>query len=369
MCLILLTALSLGGVVPRSFPKLQREALVTLVKASAVFAAATSVSGAGAATTPRSCTCKSKDKGCTCVEEAGALALREQMDQISNGKSFYDPRNERIYNTQKKSFIPAHPEDYLEKELGNRNVVVIGEVHSNRCHHHAEFEMVRALHRRGGEFPRPGMAIGLECFYRQHQTALDNFVFLHGDMGTLKRETNWQNTWGYDLNYYSKIFQFAALNKIRLIGLNVPYQVVQLVSSSGFDDLPPSLKRLLPPLVLDNDKHRQQFVDAISGSLGHAADPGNMQRMYEAQTLWDEYMAESASSFVQKNPGQVLLVIAGIGHVQGRVGIPDRIAKRTGRAPFVVLPQQVDWTEGGLPNIREPLGIEAADWIWYTEAY
>ena len=188
-------------------------------------------------------------------------------------------------------------------------------------------------------------------------------------MGTLKRETNWGTTWGYDLNYYSKIFSFAALNKIRLIGLNVPYQVVQLVSSSGFADLAPSLRRLLPPLDLDNGRHRKQFVDAIQGSMGHDADPSSVQRMYEAQTLWDEYMAESASSFVSKYPGQMLLVIAGIGHVQGRVGIPDRIAKRTGQAPFVVLPQQVGWTEGGLPDIKEPLGKEAADWIWYTQDY
>ena len=172
LCLVLAATLSLGGVVPRSFPKLQREALASLVKSSAAFAAA-GVSGAATAAavkaTSGTCTCKKGDK-CTCAEEAGALALREQMDQISS-KSFegYNPRNERIYNTKKKSFVPAHPEDYLSKELGGSNVVVIGEVHSNRCHHHAEFEMVRALHQRSKE--GLGMAIGLECFYRQHQVS------------------------------------------------------------------------------------------------------------------------------------------------------------------------------------------------------
>lgn len=104
------------------------------------------------------------------------------------------------------------------------------------------------------------MAIGLECFYRQHQRALDRFVFNHRNLAILKRETKWDGwtfihsfiltihkhtvlkilyssfkltnvilyfseTWGYDLNYYAKIFNFAAVYGIRLVGLNAPLQV------------------------------------------------------------------------------------------------------------------------------------------------
>ena len=36
-------------------------------------------------------------------------------------------------------------------------------------------------------------------------------------------------TWGYDLNYYAKIFNFAAIYGIRLVGLNVPIQVIYLL--------------------------------------------------------------------------------------------------------------------------------------------
>jgi hypothetical protein len=40
------------------------------------------------------------------------------------------------------------------------------------------------------------MAVGLEMFYRQHQKALDRYVYVHGSLGLLKLETAWDSTWG-----------------------------------------------------------------------------------------------------------------------------------------------------------------------------
>lgn len=78
-------------------------------------------------------------------------------------------------------------------------------------------------------------------------------------------------------------------------------------------------------------------------------------------------MAESASKFVATNPTCTLIVIAGVGHVIGRVGLPDRISRRTGQAPFVIVPLEVDWLESGLPDIEKPLTNDDCDWAWYTE--
>lgn len=348
---------------PQSLRKLQKDALIRTTAACS-YLTALSTSCAAVASSPK-CICGDP---LTCNCEPGQREVAGQIEQINQGY-FYNPRNERIYDTTKKSFIPAHPEVYLAKELGLKNVIVVGEIHSNRCHHHAEFEIVRAMAEDCKKKDREGIAIGLECFYRQHQTALDNFIFSHRNMGQLKKETNWQNTWGYDLNYYAKIFNYAAKNQIRLVGLNVPYQVVQMVGINGFEKLPPSLKRLLPKLDLNNVSHRQQFV-SLMGASGdiHQMNSAAMQNMYEAQTLWDEYMAESAANYARRNPNQILLVIAGAGHVLGRTGIPNRIKGRLGKDPFVILPQQVGWSVvSGLPNIMQPLTSDDADWAWYTE--
>ena len=387
--LLLLLLLTLGvvrpGMLPRSLPALQRDAVARAGLSAAVLAGFVSggrpsLAAAAAGGNNGLCTCSaggvltgrrgSSPCRCSPPQSVGQEAVAEQIDSVSKGY-FYNPRNERIYDCKKKSFIPAHPEAYLSKELlSGRQAVVVGEIHSNRCHHHAEFEILRSL----SEFQPSGkLAIGLECFYRQHQNALDDFVFSHQNMGKLKQAVNWKSTWGYDLNYYAKIFQFCALNRIRLVGLNVPYQVVQLVGLEGYDGLPSQLKSLMPALDLDNKQHRQQFIEAITGAGStdeHNTKSDSLQRMYEAQTLWDEYMAESSAFYIKSNPSHLLLVIAGVGHVLGRSGIPDRIQKRSHskNPPFVILPQQVGWQEAsGLPDITVPLTIAECDWAWYTE--
>jgi uncharacterized iron-regulated protein len=321
--------------------------------------------------------------------------------------SGYNPRNERIYDTLHKSFLPARPEQFLKGELmkENKKIVVIGEVHSNPCHHHAEFEILKTLHisykdngsnnnNHNQQAParddssssydssgdKSGVAVGLECFYRQHQRALDRFIFKHQDIATLKAETAWNTNWGFDLNYYAKIFKYAAANKIRLVGLNVPAGVASLVGARGYDNIPKELKDLLPALDLSNRAHRDQFVRAMGGHAHSTSSSSSstgtsgisaarMQHLYEAQTLWEEYMSESAANYLKRYPNHKLLVIAGLGHVLGRYGIPDRIEKRVGFRPFVIVPQVVQWSDQtGLPNVNVPLTQDKCDWAWYTEA-
>ena len=51
---------------------------------------------------------------------------------------WYNPSNERIFDTQKKSFLPTVvASNLIETQLNRKNqrVVVIGEIHSNPCHH------------------------------------------------------------------------------------------------------------------------------------------------------------------------------------------------------------------------------------------
>lgn len=83
-------------------------------------------------------------------------------------------------------------------------------------------------------------------------------------------------------------------------------------------------------------------------------------------------MAESAAMYISKNKDDIFVTIAGVGHIAGRVGIPDRISKRIKNAdPFVIVPQQVDWIKSnGLPDVPDitlPLSSEDCDWGWYTE--
>lgn len=309
---------------------------------------------------------------------------------------WYNPNNERIYDTKRKSFLPTiKAERLIENELNERKqrVVVIGEIHSNPCHHRVEFDVIRAFFdaeeqattaqakqsnvvnnvnilENPASVNNKGYAIGLECFYRQHQAALDRYIFVHQNIKTLKEETNWDESWGYDLNYYAKIFNFASKHQVRLLGLNIPYPIAKYVGTVGMDKIDPKLKVMLPKIDITDTRHKKQFLEAIG--FNHGDDTMTTEaidKMYTVQCLWEDYMSETASIYLNNVPNSKLCVIAGVGHVRGRVGIPDRIAKRTkGLHPFVIVPEQVDWEKAtGLPIIDKPLGSDDADWAWYTE--
>ena len=57
--------------------------------------------------------------------------MRHLIIQPANAKEiveeqWYNPNNERIFDTSRKSYMPPHPELYLPSKMGSRNVITIG---------------------------------------------------------------------------------------------------------------------------------------------------------------------------------------------------------------------------------------------------
>ena len=313
---------------------------------------------------------KASDGPCQCTSCKVNGFCVPDVKYVEN--SWYNPRNQRIFDTRRKSYLPPIADRYLKDEIRDKRVLCIGEVHSNPCHHKLQFDIVKSI---SNINPSANLAIGLECFYRQHQAALDDFVYVHKDFAKLKVATNWDYTWGFDINQYAKIFRYAALGGIRLVGLNVPIQVAQLVRDSGLSGIPKSLRDLLPADIdLSDEGHKIRFIESMEASGHVISNAAALNRLYEVQTLWEEYMADSAASYLNAAPkNTIMLVIAGLGHIAGRSGIPNRIAKRlsptkSDQRPFVIVPQQVYWSpDSGLPDVRVPPSVHVCDWAWFTE--
>ena len=68
----------------------------------------------------------------------------------------------------------------------------------------------------------------------------------------------------------------------------------------------------------------------------------------QAQTLWDEVMAESAHQFLTNNPDSKMVILAGNGHVRHKYGIPERLYRRN-LEPFTVVVQDEE-IEGGIAD-------------------
>ena len=374
--------------------------------------------------------------------------------------SSYAKRRSILYDTRAGSFISPDPRAHILSALQRSavdgvlpRVIFAGEEHTHPLHHAMQYELIKAVN----EIDDQPLMIGLEMCWRQHQRALDAFVFGDGSFEMLAKRTAWKRTWGYDLNNYAKVLAYARKERIRVVGLNAPYQLVATVGQVGVHGLPRELAAFLPEMDLSNEAHYRRFAErlaelggaapgssssgspvairgnqrqseAISGSTvppvptgaahlgggsgggGGEGDSGmqfhgrpltqeRLRAMYEAQTLMDEYMAASIAGYMSSplpveaagaataakeprssaadancvnevrppNPTGRIVVLAGSDHVRGRVGIPDRVTRRTGLSTFSVVPLSVPWAAIGLPAIDKPLERTEAEWVLYTQ--
>jgi len=309
---------------------------------------------------------------------AGSALNGPAKEGAAMWSAFETPRRrgekESIFDTRIGSYLPPRPLELFRKrrELVDR-VVIVGETHTNPLHHRAELEVIHSLHTLEPQRP---LVIGLEHFYRKHQGYLDSFVSGQMSLTKLYELTHWDKTFGYEFGMWTPIFNYCQKHNIRMVGLNLPHQVVHLVSQMGLENVPKALRDLLPEMDLNNQSHLARFTKNM-GITHASAEPGNhgfglnsvaFKRYYEAATLWDEYMAESASQWLQQNESQNgrMVVLAGSAHVAGRDGIPDRITRRTGCSCFTIVPQGVQWVDHN-PLVKVPPRRDIADWVWFTQ--
>lgn len=83
---------------------------------------------------------------------------------------------ERIYDTARRSFVPANPSRLILPGAGfTDRVIVAGEMHTHPLHHRMQFEVIKAV-ASVTKPKREPLAIGLEMFYRQQQVSEKKFA-------------------------------------------------------------------------------------------------------------------------------------------------------------------------------------------------
>mmetsp|Transcript_24330 Transcript_24330/g.39988 ORF Transcript_24330/g.39988 Transcript_24330/m.39988 type:complete len:383 (+) Transcript_24330:180-1328(+) len=303
----------------------------------------------------------------------GAFAF-QRTDEDDRARLFkyraFSDMNGIIYDTRRTSYLPPSPTNLNtfsdEEETG---VVCIGEIHNNKLHHLAQLDIIKAL--RSLDDIRP-MAIGMEMVMRKDQQHLDAFIRREIGLWKLFKRLDWDASWGFDYQLYAPILRFARMNNIPLVGLNAPQTLVHQVARRGLSGLSADERAELPEMDLNNKLHMTQFFKTMMGPGGahNHLDMDSFLKYYQAKTLWDEYMSESVARYIETSAsfkeGGRFVVLAGNGHIEGRTSIPDRIQRRTGTVPFVVVPQSVAF-EDAWPVLQGPLPDKTvADWVWFT---
>lgn len=281
----------------------------------------------------------------------------------ASGRGATTPEDIVRAQTPPHSLIDASTGESVDMEafraaLRTKAVVYVGERHDRPGDHGAQYTVLRSLYR-----DESSLAIGMEMFQVPFQEPLDRWSAGEIDETVLRRDTEYDERWGYDFSLYRPILEFARSRNLRVVALNAPRELAHAVAMSGVEGLDPELAASLPELDLDDAEHRGLFDQAFDAGDHGGADM--VDRYYQAQVLWDETMGSRVAETLQGPDGPAMMIVfAGRVHVQRGLGIPDRAAKRGATPYIVVLPVTPSELKA---ELKKPASERAADFFWAVD--
>jgi uncharacterized iron-regulated protein len=246
---------------------------------------------------------------------AWSLGLVLLSTPIAYAQRVFNPVQQQTYSS------PA-----VLEELARARVIYLGETHNKPEDHAAQLQIIKDLHERN-----PRIAIAMEMFQRPFQRYLDRYVANDLSEEKLRENTEYKDRWGYPWENYAPVLRFAKANRLPVIALNAPTEVVRKVARRGLNRLSRDEQRYIPPLAeiqTDDPAYRQVIQEIYEQAHQGKGNSGDFERFFQAQVVWDETMADGIARFVQANPDFQVIVLAGQGHIAYGYGIPSRVARR-----------------------------------------
>ena len=213
---------------------------------------------------------------------------------------------------------------HLLEDINKTRVIFVGESHDQIAHHQIQVKLIQDLVKKGKD-----VVVAMEMFESSQQPILDRWSQGLLTEEEFLKETQWDTTWGMDYELYKGILDEAKGHPLKVIALNVQRDLVRKVAQSGIEGLSPEDKKKLPKMDLTDPSHRAYIKSIYKGHQGGSAK--GFKKFYEAQSLWDEGMAETLSEFLRSPEGEqkTVLVFVGSGHLIYGFGIPKRFYRRT----------------------------------------
>lgn len=248
---------------------------------------------------------------------------------------------------------PAGP-DQLLRAVETADAAFVGEIHDNAAGHRFELELLQALATR-----RAPVVLALEMFERDVQPSLD--AYLAGRLSEaefLRAARPWSN---YQADY-RPLVELAKAQGWPVVASNAPQALVAAVGKGGLAAIAalPQAQRdvAVTAPACANGPYRQRFFDELGGGEGHGGGKipaDRLQRMFEAQCVRDETMAEAVAARIR--PGTLVVHVNGAFHSDHRLGLVEGVARRRPQARLVTL--------SVLPS-GEPADAGLADFVVWT---
>lgn len=215
-----------------------------------------------------------------------------------------------------------------------RSVVLLGEMHDNPDHHRWQLQTLAALHAM-----HPDMVIGFEMFPRRVQKALDQWVAGELSESQFLVASEWSTVWSTDANLYLPLFQFARMNRIPIVALNIDTRLRRAVSAKGLSGVSENEREGVTAPAAPSTAYLDYLLpiygeherDGKKKGEGARDDP-DFRRFVESQQLWDRAMAQAIHAALDRpdrldrSGGRPLVVgIMGSGHIKYGYGVPHQL--------------------------------------------
>jgi len=216
-------------------------------------------------------------------------------------------------------------------DMAKHDVVLLGEAHDDDDHHLWQLQALSALH-----VLRPNMVIGFEMFPRRIQPVLDRWVAGELPVQQFLAESEWDKVWSMPPELYLPLFQFARINRIPMVALNVDAKLNKAVVEKGWDGVPENEREGVSRPVPPQDAYRDFLFEVYrehahmrgKGSTKASKNDKAFRHFIESQTTWDRAMAEALAGRLQPGAsGEKPLVVGvmGSGHVRFGHGVPHQL--------------------------------------------
>jgi uncharacterized iron-regulated protein len=217
------------------------------------------------------------------------------------------------------------------RDAARRRVVLLGEQHDSAEDHAWQLQTLATLH-----FLHPQLVIGFEAFPRRVQPVLDRWIAGELSAQQLLEQTEWDKVWRFPPALYLPLFEFARLNRIPMVALNVDHTLSEAVGANGWDAVPDAQKEGITRPAAASRAYEDLLYDVY---LAHAKEDAARKRVrdrndpafrhfVESQLTWDRAMAEAlAARWRASGSGTPPLVvgIAGSGHLRHQYGIAHQL--------------------------------------------
>lgn len=206
-------------------------------------------------------------------------------------------------------------------DLALADVVALGELHQTPAVHATHLDLIEALHAR-----RPRLVIAMEMFERDVQTELLQYLtgaIDEGDFLAVARP------WPDYRRDYRPVIEYAKANGLVVLAANAPRKLAAKVAREGAAAVQGEAD-VARETSAPEDAYYAEFVKAMDGHPGVTKD--FLGRMYAAQCLKDDTMAESITDYLASlrvgEPKPLVVLVCGRMHSDHGRGVVQRIRNR-----------------------------------------